>query len=86
PTAAIVGQGLLDSVALITDGRFSGGSFGLVVGHVAPEAAVDSWAVPSELTPLRDAVDQVDQAATEGGGAVGGFGHVTRPQGLEGAF
>jgi dihydroxy-acid dehydratase len=35
-----VGQGLLDSVALITDGRFSGGSFGLVVGHVAPEAAV----------------------------------------------
>jgi dihydroxy-acid dehydratase len=40
PTAAIVGQGLLDSVALITDGRFSGGSFGLVVGHVSPEAAV----------------------------------------------
>ena len=40
PTAAIVGQGLLDSVALITDGRFSGGSFGLVIGHVAPEAAV----------------------------------------------
>jgi dihydroxy-acid dehydratase len=40
PTAAIVGQGLLASVALITDGRFSGGSFGLVVGHVAPEAAV----------------------------------------------
>ena len=40
PTAAIVGQGMLDSVALITDGRFSGGSFGLVVGHVAPEAAV----------------------------------------------
>ena len=40
PTAAIVGQGLLDSVALITDGRFSGGSFGLVVGHVVPEAAV----------------------------------------------
>ena len=40
PTAAIVGQGLLDSVALITDGRFSGGSFGLVIGHIAPEAAV----------------------------------------------
>jgi dihydroxy-acid dehydratase len=40
PTAAIVGQGLLDKVALITDGRFSGGSFGLVIGHVAPEAAV----------------------------------------------
>ena len=40
PTAAIVGQGSLDSVALITDGRFSGGSFGLVIGHIAPEAAV----------------------------------------------
>ncbi|QNI70484.1 dihydroxy-acid dehydratase [Cyanobium sp. NS01] len=40
PTAAIVGQGLGESVALITDGRFSGGSYGLVVGHVAPEAAV----------------------------------------------
>ena len=40
PTAAIVGQGLGEKVALITDGRFSGGSYGLVVGHVAPEAAV----------------------------------------------
>jgi dihydroxy-acid dehydratase len=38
PTAALVGQGLLDSVALITDGRFSGGSWGWLVGHVAPEA------------------------------------------------
>ena len=40
PTSAIVGQGLGDRVALITDGRFSGGTYGLVVGHVAPEAAV----------------------------------------------
>jgi dihydroxy-acid dehydratase len=40
PTAALVGQGLLDSVALITDGRFSGGSWGWLVGHVAPEAFV----------------------------------------------
>jgi dihydroxy-acid dehydratase len=40
PTAAIIGQGLGDSVALITDGRFSGGTYGMVVGHVAPEAAV----------------------------------------------
>jgi dihydroxy-acid dehydratase len=40
PTSAIIGQGLADSVGLITDGRFSGGSYGLVVGHVAPEAAV----------------------------------------------
>ncbi len=39
PTAAIMGKGLGDSVALITDGRFSGGSHGFVVGHVAPEAA-----------------------------------------------
>jgi dihydroxy-acid dehydratase len=37
-TAALVGQGLGDSVGLITDGRFSGGTHGLVVGHVAPEA------------------------------------------------
>jgi dihydroxy-acid dehydratase len=40
PTAALVGQGLLDSVALLTDGRFSGGSWGWIVGHVAPEAFV----------------------------------------------
>jgi dihydroxy-acid dehydratase len=40
PTAAIVGRGLGDKVALITDGRFSGGSHGFVVGHVSPEAAV----------------------------------------------
>ena len=40
PTSAIIGAGLGDSVGLITDGRFSGGTHGLVVGHVAPEAAV----------------------------------------------
>lgn len=40
PTSAIIGAGLGDSVGLITDGRFSGGTFGLVVGHVSPEAAV----------------------------------------------
>src|SRR5260370_24796696 len=40
PTSAIIGAGLGDSVALITDGRFSGGTYGMVVGHVAPEAAV----------------------------------------------
>lgn len=39
PTAALVGRGLGDKVALITDGRFSGGSHGFVVGHIAPEAA-----------------------------------------------
>lgn len=40
PTAAIIGAGLGDKVGLITDGRFSGGTYGMVVGHVAPEAAV----------------------------------------------
>ena len=40
PTSAIIGAGLGGKVGLITDGRFSGGSHGLVVGHVAPEAAV----------------------------------------------
>ncbi|MBA0901299.1 MAG: dihydroxy-acid dehydratase [Candidatus Nitrotoga sp.] len=40
PTAALVGAGMGDSVALITDGRFSGGTYGFVVGHVSPEAAM----------------------------------------------
>jgi dihydroxy-acid dehydratase len=40
PTSAIIGQGLGESVGLITDGRFSGGTWGMVVGHVAPEAYV----------------------------------------------
>lgn len=38
PTSALIGKGLGDSVGLITDGRFSGGTWGMVVGHVAPEA------------------------------------------------
>ncbi len=40
PTSAIIGKGLGESVGLITDGRFSGGTYGMVVGHVAPEAQV----------------------------------------------
>ena len=40
PTAAIVGKGLGDKVALITDGRFSGGTYGIVIGHIAPEAQI----------------------------------------------
>jgi dihydroxy-acid dehydratase len=40
PTSAIIGKGLGESVALITDGRFSGGTWGMVVGHIAPEAFV----------------------------------------------
>ena len=39
PTSAIMGAGLGKEVALITDGRFSGGSHGFVIGHVTPEAA-----------------------------------------------
>jgi dihydroxy-acid dehydratase len=39
PTSAIVGMGLADSVALITDGRFSGGTKGPCIGHISPEAA-----------------------------------------------
>jgi dihydroxy-acid dehydratase len=38
PTSALVGQGLGETVGLVTDGRFSGGTWGMVVGHVAPEA------------------------------------------------
>src|SRR5258706_16252907 len=40
PTSALIGQGLGDSVGLLTDGRFSGGTWGMVVGHVGPEAYV----------------------------------------------
>ncbi len=40
PTSALIGQGLGESVALITDGRFSGGTWGMVVGHISPEAYV----------------------------------------------
>ena len=40
PTSAIMGAGLGDVVALITDGRFSGGSHGFIIGHVSPEAQV----------------------------------------------
>jgi len=53
PTSAIIGAGLGDSVGLITDGRFSGGTYGMVVGHVAPEAAVGG---PIALVQEGDAV------------------------------
>jgi len=53
PTSAIIGKGLGDKVALITDGRFSGGTYGLVVGHVSPEAAVGG---PLALIEERDPV------------------------------
>ena len=53
-TAAIVGRGLEDSVALITDGRFSGATRGLMVGHVCPEAALSG-----PLARIRDG-DQIE--------------------------
>jgi dihydroxy-acid dehydratase len=55
PTSAIIGAGLGDSVGLITDGRFSGGTYGLVVGHVAPEAAMGgplALLEPGDRSPL----------------------------------
>jgi dihydroxy-acid dehydratase len=70
PTSAIIGAGLGDSVALITDGRFSGGTYGLVVGHVAPEAAIggtialvhegDSITIDAEARLLRLNVAEED--------------------------
>src|SRR5437867_9634259 len=70
PTSAIVGAGLGDSVGLITDGRFSWGTYGLVVGHVAPEAAVGgTLALVQEGDPITiDAerrVLQLDVSDTE---------------------
>jgi dihydroxy-acid dehydratase len=72
PTSAIIGAGLGDSVGLITDGRFSGGTYGMVVGHVAPEAAVggtiglvhenDSITIDSERRLLQLDVDDAELA------------------------
>ncbi len=59
PTSAIVGKGLGEKVGLITDGRFSGGTFGLVVGHVAPEAQVGGTiALLKEGDPITIDVNQ----------------------------
>ena len=54
PTSAIMGQGLGNDVALITDGRFSGGSHGFVVGHIAPEAAIGG---PLEIVKNGDQIE-----------------------------
>ncbi|HSB49458.1 MAG TPA: dihydroxy-acid dehydratase [Burkholderiales bacterium] len=53
PTSALVGEGHAEDVGLITDGRFSGGTYGMVVGHVAPEAAVGG---PIALVKEGDAI------------------------------
>ena len=76
PTSAIMGKGLGDQVALITDGRFSGGSHGFVVGHVTPEAAVggplaliedgDQITIHAEERTIELAVDDAELAARRG--------------------
>jgi dihydroxy-acid dehydratase len=72
PTSAIIGKGLGESVGLITDGRFSGGTWGMVVGHVAPEAYVggnlalvregDSITIDSHKLLLQLNVDEAELA------------------------
>src|SRR5205814_1912044 len=70
-TGAIVGQGLGDSVALLTDGRFSGATQGLMVGHIAPEAAVggplaalqDGDVIEIDVDTRKLAVEGIDIAA-----------------------
>jgi dihydroxy-acid dehydratase len=58
-TAALVGEGLGDTVALLTDGRFSGGTHGLMIGHVAPEAALGGpIAIVEEGDPIVIDVDR----------------------------
>ncbi len=69
PTGAIMGRGLGDKVALITDGRFSGGSHGFVVGHISPEAAVGGTiGLLRERGPHRDidAVKAPDRCGADG--------------------
>ena len=73
PTAALVGQGLGETVGLITDGRFSGGTWGMVVGHVAPEAFAggtialveegDSITIDAHRLLIQLNVDEVELAA-----------------------
>ena len=63
PTSAIMGQGLGDKVALITDGRFSGGTRGACIGHVSPEAAAGG---PIAALESGDVIE-IDLEATQAG-------------------
>jgi dihydroxy-acid dehydratase len=72
PTSALIGKGLGDKVGLVTDGRFSGGTYGMVVGHVAPEAAVggpialvhegDTVTIDADARKLEVAIDDAELA------------------------
>jgi len=72
PTSALIGQGLGETVGLVTDGRFSGGTWGMVVGHVAPEAHAggtialvqegDSITIDAHTLTLRLEVDDAELA------------------------
>jgi dihydroxy-acid dehydratase len=73
PTSALIGQGLGETVGLVTDGRFSGGTWGMVVGHVAPEASAggtialvqegDSITIDAHTLTLQLHVDDAELAA-----------------------
>jgi len=77
PTSALIGAGLGESVGLITDGRFSGGTWGMVVGHVAPEAAAggnialvhegDSITIDAHTQVLQLNVDDAELAKRRAG-------------------
>ena len=62
PTSLIMGMGLGESVALITDGRFSGATRGASIGHVSPEAAEGAWCV----SPKFSATDVLDSLNPDG--------------------
>ena len=81
PTGAIMGRGLGDKVALITDGRFSGGSHGFVVGHISPEAAVGG---PIGLLRTGDRISIDARRREHRRGAAGG-GTQAPARGLEAA-
>jgi hypothetical protein len=76
PTGALIGQGLGESVGLITDGRFSGGTWGMVVGHIAPEAYAGGLiGLVSSVTPSTARVTLLTDPASRVGVWVGRTRH-----------